>query len=142
MNIDVDSTIKKFTEAIESPKGKKLLDNMVNELFQGQKISEQRLSTIHKLHGNNINAFIDMVYDRYNSDKYLSRHRHKQEPPYRLYWILLDYAEKYGDKCDASEYGIPDMFTAEMYRLGDYLFELVHGQGSFVNVHKLELNSD
>jgi len=85
-----------------------------------------------------VDGSIERLDNWYGSDKYRDREYKKgREPREQLFWILLGVSEKYGNKCTPEEiekYG--NMFTGEIYTLGSYVLQIMHGQGSVVRIDK------
>lgn len=49
------------------------------------------------------------------------------------------YLKKYGRKCDESEWEeYSNMFTSELYLIDEYYISIINGQGSFIQIKKIE----
>jgi hypothetical protein len=89
--------------------------------------------------------FIEKVIKKYESDEYKNKWYDRGcEPPTTLYWFLFRYAEKYGRKPTLKEKdNIEDIFVSDVRIYKNYVFLRVDGQGSFINVYKLnDLNNE
>jgi hypothetical protein len=89
-----------------------------------------------------IDSSIERLLEWYESDKYRNReYARGYQPRETLLWLLLDYAVIYGEMClDDSEiyetYG--NAFTGGMYRIGSYVIQVMHGQGSVIRIDKIK----
>jgi hypothetical protein len=89
-----------------------------------------------------IDSSIERLLAWYESDKYRDReYARGYEPRETLLWLLFKYATEYGETClDDSElyetYG--NMFTGGMYRIGSYVIQVMHGQGSVIRIDKIK----
>lgn len=85
---------------------------------------------------NNINEFISKVIKKYESKRYKNRWLNRNiEPENSLYWFLLSYAHKYGQKCSEEEWDkYSNEFTTEMVSISNYIIMRMDGQGSCVQI--------
>ena len=85
-----------------------------------------------------IDGSIEHLDNWYESDKYRDReYKMGFEPREKLFWVLLGVAEKYGSEV-GDEYEIyANPFTGEMYKLGSYIIQVMHGQGSVIVIDKI-----
>lgn len=128
----------------ESEEGKQGVKDFHAKLEAGQNIESEQVKRIHRIYGNNIDSFIEKVIAAYESkgykDKWYSR---GIEPPTDLYWVLLRYAKRYGEKINRKTnrdllgtYVNP--FTSEIYKIGNYVIQSMNGQGSVVRIDKIK----
>jgi hypothetical protein len=130
---------------------KKKLDEWFNspeadEYFEKQRrkevIHESQLERAHEFfETNDFETIVDRIIDKYSSDEYYERELIKagREKRTELFWFLRDYAMRYGRECTNDEYEQHAcMFTGDMYYINGYIFESIHGQGSFVRVIKVK----
>lgn len=77
---------------------------------------------------------VEKIDSKYKSDKYCLKYRNKhKEEECELLWLLFDYAEIYGE-----EYYNPDSyFPTQSFKIHDWLFSVVSGQGCYVCCEKL-----
>lgn len=136
--------IKLTKEWFASEEGKQSVKDFHEKLESGQKIESEQTKRIHRLYGNNIDSFIEKVVACYESKAYKDKWYSKGcEPPTDLYWVLLRYASKYGEKINQKSnrdllgtYVNP--FTSEIYKIGNYVIQSMNGQGSVVRVDKIK----
>jgi hypothetical protein len=88
---------------------------------------------------NNIDDSIQRLLNWYNSDKYRNReYRMSYEPRESLLWVLFDVAKKYGNDCTEHEIEeFTNIFTGEIMRIGSYVIQVMHGQGSVIKIDKI-----
>ena len=125
---------------LESEEGQQSIIEFGEKLKRKKEREERYTKYIHDNFGNDIDSIIQRVSDKYSSEKYIDREWGLgREPMEVLYWVLLEYAKEYGTEFTDNEYkDYSCMFTGEMYYLGDWVFEVLHGQGSCVQVYKKE----
>jgi hypothetical protein len=123
---------------LDSEEGQQSIIEFGEKLKRKRERQERYTQYIHDKFGNDIDKFIQKVFDKYNSEEYRDReYSLGREPMEVLYWTLLEYAKEYGVEFTEQEYeDYSCMFTGEMYYLGDWIFEVLHGQGSCVEVYK------
>jgi hypothetical protein len=74
---------------------------------------------------------------KYESDEYRDReYRMGYEPREDLLWLAFEYARTYCVECDDDKY-LND-FTGEAYYIGNYVIQIMHGQGSCIRVDEIE----
>lgn len=77
------------------------------------------------------------MLQKYYSKEYVAReYKLGYEPREPLIWVLWEYAIKYGKKCRAKKYA--NTSTSEMYYVGSYVIQLMHGQGSVIRLDKIK----
>ena len=105
----------------------KKLDELRNDLLKTIEPLAIRLGDIHK----NVKDLLNS--NRNNRDEYVNRwYSRGIEPPEKLKFILFRVAEKYGIETEGTT---PFTFSAYLYK--GFRFELLIGQGSAVNIYKL-----
>lgn len=104
-------------------------------------MQENQIDRFHAKHHDEINDYIKIVKAKYESKAFKNKwlKRGYYDPPNPLYSFLLSYAAKYGKTPSVDQYNeIANTFTAELFIIGDYYVELMIGQGSCINVFKIE----
>ncbi len=85
----------------------------------------------------NFDFYIEKVITKYDSKEYIQKeHKFGYEPRETLLWLLWDYCEKYGKKCEDEKYF--NTFTSEAYYVGSYVIQLMLGQGSALKIEKIK----
>lgn len=131
---------EKLKEFLDSPEGQESIERFAENL---------RLEDLHKQRWrdrmwnrikDDIDASIEHLLKWYESDVYRDREYKKgYEPRENLLWVLLTVAEEYGKDCDDDTYETySNMFTGDMYILGSYGIQVMHGQGSVIRIDKLK----
>ena len=132
MNIDA---IRKY---FESEENREKTRQYFKKLKQKDDKLEEQIDRFKDKY--NFKEFIEKVLVKYNSKEYRERwYSRGIEPREELLWFLFNFTKKYGRVCMKDEwekYG--NTFTGELYYYEGYYFNLMHGQGSVVNVHKEE----
>ncbi len=120
-----------FANYFNSDDYKKFVKNEANKLKirlrQFKKFNQKTKSD-----PNFLNDFIRKIIKKYNSIAYRDKFFNNGfEPPEKLFWELYQYAEIYGKRF----FIIND--NCFRYSLGDYVFTVIHGQGSHILVEKI-----
>lgn len=59
------------------------------------------------------------------------------EPPEGLFHYLFEYVKVYGRECTKNEWdGYGNAFSGDLLYLNGYYFNLMHGQGTVINITK------
>ena len=80
---------------------------------------------------------INKIKAKYDSDEYRNREilKYHREPITYLYWVLFEYAQKYGKQLPQEK---NNPFPHEVYIIDNaFVIRLMHGQGSCVDVWSL-----
>ena len=85
-----------------------------------------------------LDAAIEKILAKYDSREYIERELKLgyYEPRETLLWLAFQYAQKYCKECDDEHY--LNVFTAEAYYIGNYVIQLMHGQGSVIRIRKID----
>lgn len=134
------SLLENLKDFLDTEEGKKSMDEFCKKLEFEHSLKEKHIENLHSvlLSGVTLSSLIEKVRLKYNSDKY-REHWHNKciEPPEILYWLLFDYAEKYGRECDEPEWEeYSNMFTSALYFIDGYYISRMDGQGSFIQIEK------
>ena len=121
--------LDELSQHLKTEEGKKEAIDFFSKLKNEQRIENtqyERFNYHLKNSTKDINFYIQKVINHYNTTNYKNRHLSRGiEPPEYLKFFLYEYASKYGT---INENGT--------YQLGDYSFELIIGQGSYVAIKK------
>lgn len=87
-----------------------------------------------------VDGSIEHLLNWYESDKYRNREYSMGfEPREELLWMLSDVAEIHGSRCTKEEIDIyANVFTGSIYKLGSYIIQVMHGQGSVIRIDKIK----
>ena len=123
---------------LDSEEGQQSIIEFGEKLKKKKERQERYNQYIYDNFRDNLDELIQKIYNKYSSEKYRDReYGLGREPMEVLFWTLLEYAKEYGVEFTEQEYeDYSCMFTGEMYYLGDWVFEVLHGQGSCVEVYK------
>jgi hypothetical protein len=99
---------------------------------------ERYIQWIHDNCKDRLDEIIEKLCTKYDSNEYVNREQSLgYQPRETLMWTMLTYAKKYGIEFTNEEYAKhAGMFTGEMFYLNDWVFEVLHGQGSALHVYK------
>lgn len=126
-------TINKIREWFDSEENKQSIKKYFEKEKQQELIYQ---SQIERLEAKLTTELIDKIYTKYESDKYYNREMFKcsRFPNNTLYWMLWDIAKQRGIEAD-EEY-LND-FSENAFILEDYVIMVMHGQGSVVQLFKI-----
>lgn len=132
--------LEKLRDFINSDEGRKSLEKYTLRLEIENKHKERWIERMWGRIQNDINNSIEKLLTWYESDKYRDReYKLGYEPREDLLWVLMDVAEKYGDECTVNEVDIyANMFTGEIRKIGSYIIQVMHGQGSVIRVDQIK----
>lgn len=136
--MNLETSLKKIDEWIETDEGKKRLEDYFENIRQKQKIVESQLIRFKEKYDNRFEEIIEKIISKYDSDAYVDRERKKgREPRESLYWFLFKYTEKYGREATKKEWKkYTNTFTSCMYFYKEYYFSRMDGQGSVIQIYK------
>ena len=131
---------EKLKEFLDSPEGQESIERFVEEMEHRDSHRQRWRDRMWNRIKENIDVSIEHLLNWYESDKYRDReYKMRYEPRERLLWVLLTVAEEYGKDCDEDTYETySNMFTGDMYILGSYVIQVMHGQGSVIRIDKLK----
>lgn len=139
-NVVIGLDLKKMSASLDdylkSEKCKTDMDEYFDKIQKSKEIIENQICKTYLKYGLNIDEVMSKIYDKYESRKYIDReYKAGREPTCFLYDFFYEYAKTFGkvyDKNDAN-----DIFEVNSYQLGNFIFSLISGQGSFVRVTKI-----
>lgn len=128
--------LKRLQDFLSSEEGQKDIAEFCEKLTKDEEVLNNQLERLSKRP--NFVEIVEKVIVKYNDSKYVNRwYKRGIEPPESLFWILFNYAEKYGRECTKEEwkqYG--NMFSSALYFCNGYFFNRMDGQGSIIQVIK------
>jgi hypothetical protein len=135
----LNETYKQLKEYYDSDIGKQSVEKYILELENEEKHIKRWVDRMWNHIQFNIDNSIEKLLIWYESDTYRNREYNMgYEPRESLLWVLMGVADKYGVKATQDEYNIyGNMFTGEIYRLGSYIIQVMHGQGSVIRIDKI-----
>lgn len=128
--------IDKFKEALEAdladPNG------YWNTLKRKDEIKAMQVERFKQKAESDLTGTMAKLLAKYNSKEYRDRemklgHYDGRED---LLWLAFEYARTYCVECDDDKY-LND-FTGEAYYIGNYVIQIMHGQGSCLRVDEIE----
>jgi hypothetical protein len=136
----MDEKHKKMLDMINSDSFQKALDESVSKMIKRQEIRISKIVKFYNKYDDIINELIDKVISKYNSEEYYFKETSiGYEPRTKLFWLIRDYFKEYGRECIEEEYEkYGNMFTRDMYYYKGYIAHIMDGQGSVVNIFKVE----
>ena len=135
----MNQLIKNFEDFLKSDEGKKHFDGYFSKMKRDKDRYEDRLKRFHEKHDDKFEEVVDKLIEKYDSDKYHAKERklgYQARMP--LFYFFHSYAEKYGRKVteeEHKEHG--NMFTSSIMVYRNYMFHIMHGQGSAILVFKV-----
>ena len=133
--------LEKLLEFLESEEGQKSLEKFAEKMQREEEHETRWKNRMWERINRDVDGSIARLLTWYDSDRYRDREfKLGYEPREKLLWVLLKVAEHHGSECSEEEidaYANP--FTGEMYKLGSYIIQVMHGQGSVIRIDKLKI---
>lgn len=133
--------LEKLLEFLESEEGQKSLEKFAEKMQREEEHETRWKNRMWERINRDVDGSIARLLTWYDSDRYRDREfKLGYEPREKLLWVLLKVAEHHGSECSEEEidaYANP--FTGEMYKLGSYIIQVMHGQGSVIRINKLKI---
>lgn len=133
--------LEKLVEFLESEEGQKRLEKFAEEMQREEEHETRWQNRMWERINKDVDGSIVRLLAWYDSDRYRDREfKLGYEPREKLLWVLLKIAEHHGSECSEEEidaYANP--FTGEIYKLGSYIIQVMHGQGSVIKIDKLKI---
>jgi hypothetical protein len=128
---------EKLKAWLDSEEGEFYMDQYTEKCRREEEHKDRWIDRMWNRIKDDIDGSIEHLNKWYYSDRYRDReYKMKYEPREELLWVLLGVAEKYGSEV-GDEYEIyANPFTGEMYKLGSYYIQVMHGQGSVIVIDK------
>ena len=136
----MDKNLQAMRDWMNSPEFEISSQRFFEKLKREDERKKYHIQYIHDNYKDRLNETIQKLVDKYSSSEYMQReYGLGYQPRETLLWVMLTYAKKYGTEFTDEEYeNYIGMFTAGMYYLGDWVFEILQGQGSALLVYKKE----
>jgi hypothetical protein len=135
MENEMMEALKKHIEFLESDEGKLYIEKIKEKEEIKKRFKDRWIERLKKHIEPNIDLTIEKLLKKYDSDEYVNReYKLGYEPRNQLLWLVYDYAEKYCKECEDEKY-LND-FTASAYYIGNYVIQMMIGQGSVVTITK------
>lgn len=132
--------VEKFKAYLETEEGEQDVLEIFGRIRKENEIKDKQLERFHsKINSKeDFEYFVEKIITKYDSDKYRDFWwKCHCEPPTPLYFFLFEYAKKYGREANRNEYQKhANTFTAGLYTIHGYYFNLMNGQGSVIVVSK------
>lgn len=134
-----DRLMERLQILFESDEGKQKFDEWLIRQEQEELHNSRWVERVWDRIKSDIDGSIRHILNWYESNEYRDReYRIGFEPRESLLWILFHIAEKYGRKCTELEMDIySNMFTGDMFVIGSYVIQVMHGQGSIIRLDKI-----
>ena len=133
--------LQKLRAFLDSEEGKKSIEEFALKMQREDEHKERWADRMWNRIKDDIDGSIEKLLTWYESDKYRDReYKMCYEPRESLLWVLLNCATKYGKECTDESYA--NMFTGEMYVIGSYVIQVMHGQGSVIRIDKIKSNEE
>ena len=113
---------------------KTAVDKIVDWILAQERVENKYIEIFHSMSSTKRAEIINKIKAKYDSDEYLNREILKchREPIMYLYWVLFEYAQKYGKQLSQKK---NNPFPHEIYLIDNtFVIRLMHGQGSCVDV--------
>lgn len=132
--------ITRLKEYLESEEGKKSSEEYFGKIRMRQLMEDSQMERFHLKYNTSekFSVIVEKIIAKYYSDEYTKKeYKCGRQPMESLFFFLYEYAGKYGrvaidEECE--KHG--NMFTAGLYTIHDYFFNLMCGQGSVVQISK------
>jgi hypothetical protein len=136
----MDKNLLAMRDWMNSPEFEISAKRFFEKLKREDESKDRHIQYIHDNYKDRLDEIIPKLIDKYGSSEYIDReYGLGYQPRETLLWVMLTYAKKYGIEFTDEEYeNYIGMFTTGMYHLGDWVFEVLQGQGSALLVYKKE----
>ena len=128
--------LQKLRDFLDSEEGKKSIEEFALKMQREDEHKERWADRMWNRIKDDIDGAVEKLVEYYDSDRYYYRESKRGfEPREALLWVLLDCARKYGKECTDESYA--NVFTGEMYVIGSFIIQVMHGQGSVIRIDKI-----
>ena len=138
-----NEALDNLSKFLDSPEGKAHMEEYFGKINRVEAMHHSQIERFWAKYCNNLDEIVEKVIAKYKSKKYRdSWYGRGIEPPETLFYFLHDVAQEYGREYTRAEYEAMEnnMFTSDVYVLGDWTFELIMGQGSAILIDKYKPN--
>ena len=127
--------LERLKEYLDSPQAKIDIENFAIKEKMAEATLKSQLERFHNRFKDRLDEVIEKLMVKYESDKYFYKERKLgYESRKDLYYFLHNYASKYSKPCLEQQYY--NDFTGDIYYLGSYVIQMMHGQGSVIRIDK------
>ena len=132
-----ENIFEKLTAFLETEEGQRSLEEFGKKMKAEDDRRTRNIERFKKYAEHRLDEVLEKIITKYDSDEYVRReYRLGYEPRETLLWVALNYAEEYCEPCEDPQYANP--FTGEMYWIGSYVIQVMHGQGSVIRIEKTQ----
>jgi len=131
--------LREGIELMKTPEGQKSIRKFVENINLKDEIRQAQLERVHTKYGHRFSELVEKILDKYESEKYKSFWLRcgYYDAPCDLKHFLFDYAKKFGREATQKEYDeYHNSFSADIYIVDDWVFNLMIGQGSHIQIFK------
>jgi hypothetical protein len=128
---------EKLTAFLKTDEGQKSIEEFGKRLNREAEFRTRWAERFKQHAEHRLDDVLEKLIAKYDSDEYVRReYKLGYEPRETLLWVALHYAEANCEPCEDPEYANP--FTGEMYYIGSYVIQVMHGQGSVIRIGKIK----
>lgn len=129
--------LQRLTDFLNSEEGRKSIEEFQLKVEREEAHRNRWANRMWNRIKDDIDSAVERLVEYYDSDRYYYRESKRGfEPREALLWVLLDCARLYGKECTDESYANP--FTGEMYHIGSFVIQVMHGQGSVIRIDKVQ----
>lgn len=136
---DLDSMSKKLNAWFDNPDNVEHARQYFKRIEEKEAMQDNQVDRFWQKYKDDFDTVVNKITTRYESDAYVrSWYKRGIEPPTPLYFFLRKVVMKYGREYTQEEYENMEnnMFTSDVYVLGDWIIELIVGQGSAILIRR------
>jgi hypothetical protein len=116
-------------------KKKKSIKEFAEKLKKEQEHQNRWIEKFKSRYENNLDLALEKLMEKYYSKEYVQReYKIGFQPREKLLWLVFEYAIKYCKPCKNKKYW--NTFTGEAYYIGNYVIQVMFGQGSALRIDK------
>jgi hypothetical protein len=131
------SILDNLTAFLETEEGQRSIEEFRQKIKQDDDYRDRQVERFKKYSEGRLGEVLEKIITKYDSDEYVCReYRLGYEPRETLLWVALGYARKYCTPCEDLKY--VNAFTGELYYIGSYVIQVMHGQGSVIRIDKIK----
>lgn len=136
-----DNMLQRLIDHLNTEEGKKSVDDYFDRIIQQEKIEDSQIDRFHIKYNTpeKFSYIVEKILKKYRSKEYVNReYGLGRMPNEELLFFLYNYAKKYGREATDEEFETHgNCFTADLYIIHDYCFNIMNGQGTIIKVEKL-----
>lgn len=130
--------MQQLEEFLKSDAGKASIEKMRKEDETNKRIEYSQLVRFNRNYDSRFVEILEKFIKKYESDEYVNKcYKRGFEPDTPMYFFFYMYAKKYGRKATKAERKKhANQFTGGLVYIHGYFFNMMHGQGTVINVIK------